>query len=53
MVKFSGDAVGCLSWSRKLSNGERGQHLDGCPLPVTNDGSVGMGVRYLLQMVAA
>jgi hypothetical protein len=34
-ASFSGDAVECLSWSRKLSNGERGQHLDGCPLHVT------------------
>jgi hypothetical protein len=31
----AGDAVECLSWSRKLSCSERGQHLDGCPLHVT------------------
>jgi hypothetical protein len=26
---FSGDAVECISWSRKLSNGEGGHRLDG------------------------
>jgi hypothetical protein len=36
------DAVECLFWSRKLSNGEHGQYLDGCPLHVTNGGSGGI-----------
>jgi hypothetical protein len=34
-ASFSGDVVECLSWSRKLNNSERSQHLDGCPLHVT------------------
>jgi hypothetical protein len=31
-ASFFGDAVECLSWSRKLSCSERGQYLDGWPL---------------------
>jgi hypothetical protein len=34
-ASFSGDAVECLSWSRKLSISEHDQHPDGCPLHVT------------------
>jgi hypothetical protein len=34
-ASFSGDAVECLSLSRKLTIGERAQHLDGWPLHVT------------------
>jgi hypothetical protein len=45
-ASFSGDTIECLSWSRKLSNGERGQHLDGWPLHVTNGGSVVTGVWW-------
>jgi hypothetical protein len=39
-ASFSGDAVECLLLSRKLSNSERGEHLDGCPLHVRNGGNV-------------
>jgi hypothetical protein len=41
-ASFSGDAVECFSWSRKLSCNERGQYLDGWPLHVINGGSGGI-----------